>query len=211
MLTRKTRIRLFLRRCGPAAAAVLCALLVGTTLLLTQKKPEPAPAALPTARPVARWTVPTPSPKASPTPAFTAAPVEDWDWPVEGEVVTPFSVEQLIYDATLDHWAVHPGLDIRAAAGSPVAAAHDGRVTQVTRDKLTGLSVTLLHENGLTSRYRGLDTLSVTLGDVVAAGDPLGTLGESNLAEAALGPHLHFEMEKDGTPCDPGKYLPKRP
>jgi len=208
MIAKRARIRLFLRWHGAAIAAGLCAILVGTTLLLTQKEAEPAPTVLPTAEPILSWATPSPSFKATAVPKATATPVTDWVWPVEGEVATPFADEQLVYDVTLNHWAVHLGLDILAPAGAPVLAAWDGRVTQITHDKLAGRSINLLHADGLTTQYRGMDTVDVALGDVLRAGDILGTVGKSSLAEAALGAHLHFQVEVNGVPCNPLAYLP---
>ncbi|MCC8121082.1 MAG: M23 family metallopeptidase [Oscillospiraceae bacterium] len=129
-------------------------------------------------------------------------------WPVSGEVVGAFSVEALAYNATMGDWRVHSGIDIAAELGTQVVAVAAGTVDRVVQDDMMGTTVVIDHGGGLTSTYCNLEKEpAVVVGDQVQAGDLLGTVGETALAESALSPHLHLEMALNGTAVDPLSYL----
>jgi murein DD-endopeptidase MepM/ murein hydrolase activator NlpD len=67
-----------------------------------------------------------------------------------------------------------------------------------------GLHVVIDHGGGLSSLYGHLDTALVMTGDFVTAGQVIGTVGSSG---NATGPHLHFEIRRDGIAEDPGLDL----
>ena len=60
------------------------------------------------------------------------------------------------------------------------------------------------HGDGFVTRYAHLDSISVAIGDVVAQGDAIGTLGSSGNCST---PHLHFELRIDGIAYNPRYYL----
>lgn len=122
--------------------------------------------------------------------------------PVSGAVITPFSGDELLFQPTFGDWRVHTGTDFAAEAGETVLALTDGTVQQVIEDGLYGTCVTLSHDADLTSTYCGITDVRVTEGQAVAAGEALGTVAETIDAEAALGPHLHVEAARAGTPVD---------
>lgn len=122
--------------------------------------------------------------------------------PVAGAVITPFSGDELLFQPTFGDWRVHTGTDFAAEAGETVLALTDGTVQQVVEDGLYGTCVTLSHDADLTSTYCGITDVRVAEGQAVAAGEALGTVAESIDAEAALGPHLHVEAARAGTPVD---------
>ena len=68
--------------------------------------------------------------------------------PLQGEVVAAFSVDQLLYNETLDDWRTHDGVDIAAAAGDAVLAASAGTVLSVTDDPMMGTTVVIGHSDG---------------------------------------------------------------
>ncbi len=128
--------------------------------------------------------------------------------PLAGETVAAFSVDQLTYDATLGDWRIHDGLDIKAEAGTAVAAASAGVVLSVEEDPRMGATVTVDHRNGYITTYASLQPeLSVLKGDEIPAGAVLGAVGNTSLTEAGLGAHLHFSVTKDGEPVDPAGFL----
>ena len=125
-----------------------------------------------------------------------------------------FSVDQLTYDATLGDWRIHDGLDIKAEAGTAVAAASAGVVLSVEEDPRMGTTVTVDHRNGYITLIEYITTyaslqpeLSVLKGDEIPAGAVLGAVGNTSLTEAGLGAHLHFSVTKDGEPVDPAGFL----
>ena len=128
--------------------------------------------------------------------------------PLEGEVVTAFSVDQLMYNSTLADWRTHDGVDIAAQEGTAVLAASAGTVRSVTEDTLMGTTVVLDHDGGYQTTYANLQSgPAVRTGDSVSAGESIGAVGSAASAEAAEGPHLHFSVTKDGDPLDPEEFL----
>ncbi|MCI5801408.1 MAG: M23 family metallopeptidase [Oscillospiraceae bacterium] len=131
-------------------------------------------------------------------------PTPSYIMPVSDTVFNPYSGDELVKDETLNKWHTHRGMDIRAELGTEVRAAADGTVTAVTDDTMWGRVVEISHADGLVSRYCGLDPAAAVIeGDIVLVGDVIGTVGDTNLAETALEPHLHFEMLRDGEAVDP--------
>lgn len=137
----------------------------------------------------------------APAPVETvSAPV--YVRPVSGAVITPFSGDELLFQPTFGDWRVHTGTDFAAEAGETVMSLTDGTVQKVVEDGLYGTCVTVSHDADLTSTYCGVTDVRVAEGQAVAAGEAIGTVAETMDAEAALGPHLHVETARAGTPVD---------
>lgn len=98
----------------------------------------------------------------------------------------------------------HRGIDLTAAFGTPVLSAAYGVVGGVTRDPMFGLSVHLDHADGYTTVYAHLQEVFVARGDTVSAGQVIGSVGSTGLS---TGPHLHFEVLRDGRHRDPERYI----
>ena len=129
--------------------------------------------------------------------------------PLAGETAAAFSVDQLLYDATLGDWRTHDGIDICATAGDAVAAAAAGTVLSVEEDGRMGTTVVVEHQDGYVTTYASLQPeTSVLAGDSVNAGTIIGAVGNTSLTEAGLGAHLHFSVTKDGQSIDPLTFLP---
>ena len=127
--------------------------------------------------------------------------------PLDGTTVTVFSMSELLYDETMADWRTHEGLDIQAAEGDAVKTAVAGEVTSVTRDELMGTTVCITHSGGYVTRYSSLqENPPISQGQQLKAGDIVGYVGTA-AAEATMGPHLHFAVEKDGTLIDPKEYV----
>ena len=74
----------------------------------------------------------------------------------------------------------------------------------MTNDPLWGTVVEISHEGNVTTIYSGLaPEVSLKTGDEVKAGDVIGKLGETNLAEVDKDSHLHFAMKENGKFIDP--------
>ncbi len=127
--------------------------------------------------------------------------------PLDGTTVTVFSMSELLYDETMADWRTHEGLDIQAAEGDAVKTAAAGEVTSVTQDELMGTTVCITHSGGYVTKYSSLqENPPISQGQQLAAGDIVGYVGTA-AAEASMGPHLHFSVEKDGTLIDPKEYV----
>ena len=128
--------------------------------------------------------------------------------PLVGEEVAAFSVDELKYNETLGDWRTHDGVDIAAEVGTQVLAACSGTVTQVVDDDLMGTSVTIAHDGGYETVYSNLQSVpTVSEGQEVSAGEVIGSVGCTSIAEFAVPAHLHFAVTKDGVPCDPKEFL----
>ncbi len=124
-------------------------------------------------------------------------------WPVEGTVSSPFGLR---HDGF--RFDIHRGIDIAVPAGTPVHAMEPGRVVFSGFLSGYGRVVILDHGGGLRSLYAHLSQIRVATGDAV---DDHGLLGLSGSSGNASGPHLHFEILRDGTPADPVPLLGSRP
>ena len=127
--------------------------------------------------------------------------------PLDGTTVTVFSMSELLYDETMADWRTHEGLDIQAAEGDAVKTAAAGEVTSVTKDELMGTTVCVSHSGGYVTRYSSLlEDPPISQGQQLKAGDIVGYVGTA-AAEATMGSHLHFAVEKDGALIDPQEYV----
>ena len=129
-------------------------------------------------------------------------------YPVDGEILRDFAMEELIFSETLDEWTVHQGVDIKAARTTVVKAAEEGTITAIKNDPRFGLTVIIEHQDGFKTVYSNLLTTEfVTEDEKVEKGQSIGTVGNSAVFEIADEPHLHFEMLKNGEYVDPKLYL----
>ena len=128
--------------------------------------------------------------------------------PLSGETVAAFSMDELAYSETLADWRTHDGIDIKADAGTQVLAASSGMVLSVADDDLMGTTVVIAHDGGYETTYSNLQSVpTVAPEQYVSAGQVIGAVGTTSLAEASMAPHLHFSVTKDGEIIDPQEFL----
>lgn len=129
--------------------------------------------------------------------------------PVEGaQIGQGYAKTSLVYWATLKQWRTHEGIDFIAPAGTKIVAVTDGTVLKVQDTDLEGCVVTISHENGYVSVYKGVGDTAVTEGQVVKSGDKIGTVTNNLMTEESTGAHLHFALTKDNNTVDPATLLP---
>jgi murein DD-endopeptidase MepM/ murein hydrolase activator NlpD len=119
-------------------------------------------------------------------------------WISQGFGCTNFVFEAVDLACPGRHW--HSGIDLAAARGTPVVATLPGVATVVVSTTGYGLHVIIDHGGGLSSIYGHLDTVTIVTGASVDAGEAIGTVGATG---NATGPHLHFEIRRDGVAEDP--------
>lgn len=102
------------------------------------------------------------------------------------------------------YWTGHRAVDIASQMGAPVVAAADGTVVLVDSDAVNGIHVLLDHGDGVTTFYAHLAVATVLAGDEVQKSQQIGTVGTTG---RSTGPHLHFEIRKDGEPLNPFELL----
>lgn len=100
----------------------------------------------------------------------------------------------------------HNGVDIANDIGTPIYAAMDGEVIFAAAGDPTGYGmwVTIRHDDGVETLYGHIDSYSVSVGDKVKAGDEIAKMGNRG---GSTGPHLHFEVNKDGQHLDPAEVM----
>jgi murein DD-endopeptidase MepM/ murein hydrolase activator NlpD len=100
--------------------------------------------------------------------------------------------------------AFHEGLDISVAIGTVVTAPADGVVVFANRDSGYGRLIKINHGYGYTTLYGHLEKFLVKEGAKVTRGQPIGKVGMSG---RTTGPHLHYEVWKDGEKQNPLHYI----
>ena len=94
----------------------------------------------------------------------------------------------------------HDGIDIANDLGTPIQAARDGKVSFVGWLSGYGNTIMIEHKQGYTTLYGHLQAILVDQGSFVKAGQIIAKMGSTG---NSTGPHLHFEVERDGVLMDP--------
>lgn len=107
----------------------------------------------------------------------------------------------------------HPAIDIRAAQGTTLRAAADGYVAKVKFDGSKNYAyIMIIHGNNLSTVYGHVSAVSVSVDQYVVKGQAIGrtgaTPGTVGAGPFTTGPHLHFEVRKNGIPVNPLNYMP---
>lgn len=117
--------------------------------------------------------------------------------PVQGHLTSSFGER---FHPILGYERFHAGVDLGAAAGTPIVAAADGRVVSAGWAGGYGRAVTILHSGGIETKYGHMSRIAAYAGETVRRGEVIGYVGSSGLS---TGPHLHFEVMKNGRPVNP--------
>jgi len=99
---------------------------------------------------------------------------------------------------------MHSGIDLAAPSGTPIAAAPAGTLTHSGPRGGYGNLVIISHPDGSETRYAHNEANLVTAGQSVAAGEQIARVGSTGMS---TGPHLHFEVRRDGEAVDPAPLL----
>jgi murein DD-endopeptidase MepM/ murein hydrolase activator NlpD len=123
-------------------------------------------------------------------------------WPVNTRQITSgfgYRKDPFTYKPTF-----HSGFDIAGDVNDPVYVTADGTVISSGYDNAHGNNIVVSHSKGLRTWYMHLNKSLVSKGDHVNKGDKIGLLGSTG---RSTGPHLHYEIQKDGVSVDPEPYL----
>jgi murein DD-endopeptidase MepM/ murein hydrolase activator NlpD len=131
---------------------------------------------------------------------------QNFIWPALGPISGVYGSQRILNG---EPRAPHMGLDIAAPRGTPVLAAAAGTVTLAEPDLFfTGGTVILDHGYGLATTYQHMDSLSVRVGQHVAAGAQIGTVGATG---RVTGPHLHWALNWYDVRLDPALVMGAMP
>ncbi|MEO8934812.1 MAG: M23 family metallopeptidase, partial [Xanthomarina sp.] len=114
--------------------------------------------------------------------------------PVTGTISQPYNFEE-------KHFAV----DIIVENNTPIKATADGTIIFAEWTVETGNVIIIEHSDGLLSAYKHNSSITKSQGELVKAGEVIAMSG--NTGELSSGPHLHFELWKDGYPINPTNFI----
>ncbi|HEX3423881.1 MAG TPA: M23 family metallopeptidase [Sphingomicrobium sp.] len=117
--------------------------------------------------------------------------------PVQGRLTSGFGER---FHPILGYERFHAGVDLGAVAGTPIVAAADGNVVSAGWAGGYGRAVAIAHAGGIETKYGHMSRISAYSGEIVRRGEVIGYVGSSGLS---TGPHLHFEVMKNGRPVNP--------
>ena len=144
------------------------------------------------------------------TPAMAEETIPEFISPVTGHIMKGHSNNTPVYSMTMNDYRPHTGIDIYASISEDVFAAAKGIITDIWEDPMSGNCISISHSGGAVTVYKNLSPTipdRISVGEEVSAGQVIGTVGESSLLEIAEEPHLHFEIEINGTAVDPEEYI----
>ncbi|MDK2835821.1 MAG: hypothetical protein PWP21_598 [Thermosediminibacterales bacterium] len=118
-------------------------------------------------------------------------------WPATGRISSPFGPRGREF---------HTGVDIAAPYNTPIKAADSGTVTFAGWQGGYGRLVIVSHGNGFETYYAHTNKILVKVGEAVEKGEKIALVGSSG---RSTGPHLHFEIRKNGKPLNPLNYFEK--
>lgn len=124
-----------------------------------------------------------------------AAPADNYT------IMSPFGRRK---DPFNGEWAVHYGVDLTGQMKQPVFSTGPGIVVAVGRNGDYGISVDIDHGMGILTRYGHLSSTLVQKGQVVGIRHKIGLMGQTG---RATGVHVHYEIQVNGKPVDPMKFI----
>lgn len=128
-------------------------------------------------------------------------------WPVEGDVISSFSMNATVYFPTLDQYKYNPAMLIRSDVNTPVLAAADGVILEVSSNEEIGEYVRVALGNDYELVYGQLKAIEMAEGDMVTKGQVLGYVSEPTKYYTVEGNHLYLKMTEGQEALDPLDYL----
>ncbi len=128
-------------------------------------------------------------------------------WPLQGNILLPYSVESTVYFESLDQYRINKGILIEAKEGASVKAVKQAKVQEIKESAEYGQTVLLDLGSGYKALYGQMKKISVKEGEIVEKGQVIGQVSAPTDYYTLEGTNLYFQMEKDKKSVDPSKYL----
>ncbi len=122
-------------------------------------------------------------------------------WPSKGWYSRGYGMK---YDPFTGYKRMHNGIDIANPRGTPIVATADGKVIKVGNQGSMGKTVVIDHGYGFRTLFGHLSKYNVKRGQQVKRGDVIAFMGSTGYS---TGPHLHYEVSRNGQRLDPRKYI----
>jgi murein DD-endopeptidase MepM/ murein hydrolase activator NlpD len=124
-------------------------------------------------------------------------------WPMSGRISSPFGMRT---HPITGRYKLHTGMDIARSSGTPIRAAAKGRVVFAGWKGAYGVTVIIDHGSGIATLYGHCQSGSIRVftGQTVSRGQTIARCGSTGWS---TGPHLHFEVRRNGQPRNPADYL----
>ena len=140
---------------------------------------------------------------------FSETALLSLQWPVQGEVILPFSMDQSVYFATLAQYQYNPAMIISVSEGTEVFAAASGVVTEVGKCNEYGHYVTMDLGDGFEITYGQLFDISTEVGEQLDTGDRFAMVAYPSRNYLEEGENLYLKLTQNDVPVDPELYLKK--
>jgi len=125
-------------------------------------------------------------------------------WPVAGTISSPYGYRN---HPVREERKFHTGVDLSVPSGSAVKATADGIVSFAGWTENSGIVVVAEHGHGFSTAYAHNRKALVRVGQRIARGDVIAMSGSTGVS---TGPHVHYEIWRNGRPSDPGGFLARR-
>lgn len=146
---------------------------------------------------------------AAAAPSLNFSGETQMEWPVNGNILLDYNMDQTVYFPTLDQYKLNPAIAVQAVEGAPVLASVPGTVYSIEENVQTGTTVTMELGSGYQAVYGQLKDLAVEEGQTIEKGAVIGYIASPTKYYSEEGSNLYFAMKKDGEPVDPIAYLPE--
>lgn len=123
-------------------------------------------------------------------------------WPIDGDILITYSMDQPVYFSTLGQYKCNPALIIAGTENADVVSACDCTITKVERSEETGLTI-VAKSGTYTYIYGQLANPKVAKGDVVKEGDIIASLATPTKSYSMEGCNLYFQVKDDGSSVNP--------
>lgn len=131
----------------------------------------------------------------------------DMMWPVQGNILLEYNMENTVYFSTLNEYKTNPALIIQGTEYSPVISAAKGVVTELSDNEEIGVYIKMSVGNGYEVTYGQLINPLVSEGDTVEAGATIASVNTPTRYYEKEGYNLYFQVTKDGEYVDPMDFL----
>ena len=128
-------------------------------------------------------------------------------WPVEGNILLEYNMENTVYFSTLDEYKCSPAIAIQSKEGAEVKAAAKGVVTELGQNDEYGVYMKVAMGNDYFATYGQIINPQYEVGQTVEAGSIIGYVNKPTSSYEKEGDNLYFQVTKKNKPKDPLKYM----